>query len=36
VQQVRADVKELQQGYPEAEVEITGKDVLDAEEMRLA
>jgi uncharacterized protein len=36
VQQVRADVKELQQAYPKAEVGITGKDVLDADEMGLA
>ena len=36
VQQVRADVKELQQAYPEAEVGITGKDVLDADETGVA
>ena len=29
-------MKELQQAYPKAEVGITGKDVLDADEMGLA
>ena len=36
VQQVRADVKALQHAYPQVEVGVTGKDVLEADEMGLA
>ena len=36
VQQVRADVRTLQKAYPHVEVGVTGKDVLDADEMGMA
>lgn len=36
VQHMRADVRALQQAYPDVEVGITGKDVLDADEMGVA
>jgi uncharacterized protein len=36
VLQMRADVRALQQTYPDVEVGITGKDVLDADEMGMA
>src|SRR5215510_2170001 len=36
VQHIRADVRALQQAYPQVEVGVTGKDVLDADEMGLA
>ncbi len=36
VQHMRADVRALQHTYPDVEVGITGKDVLDADEMGVA
>lgn len=36
VQQIRADVRELQKDYPEVEVGITGKAVLESDEMAAA
>src|SRR5215510_9993869 len=36
VQQIRADVRELQKAHPGVEVGITGKSILDADEMALA
>ena len=36
VQQIRADVRELRQAHPDVEVGITGKSVLDADEMAVA
>jgi uncharacterized protein len=36
IQQMRADVRALRHTYPDVEVGITGKDVLDADEMGVA
>jgi hopanoid biosynthesis associated RND transporter like protein HpnN len=36
VQQIRADVSELQKAHPDVEVGVTGKSVLDADEMAVA
>jgi uncharacterized protein len=36
VQQIRADVGELRHAYPDVEVGITGKSILDADEMAVA